>query len=118
MDKSERPQRAPLRGWFRQYVLGLGIGVLSSLYGLLALVLGRTVMPGFGAGNHVMTGWNGAAMAGAYLTGGLYLVLRWFLEKRLQSPKARGELHAVQVMLLVGFIATLVYVLLNFRATH
>jgi hypothetical protein len=99
------------RAWLKQYVVGLGLGGLSVLYGLFAFATGRTYMPAFTAHDAVLSGASADAMALAFISGGAYLFLRFFLERRLRKPSTRAQLYMVQVALLVGFIGALLYVL-------
>jgi len=46
----------PKSGWFRQYVIGLGVGTVSALYGLIALWWGHTFLPGLKGGTATVTG--------------------------------------------------------------
>lgn len=94
-------------------MLGLGVGAAASVYGVVALLMGRTFLPGLAGGNHTVRNRSGQALAAAYLLGGLYLVLRLYLERRMGRPKRRSWLYWVQSAILAGFIGALVYVLLN-----
>jgi hypothetical protein len=99
------------RTWLKQYLVGLGLGGLAVLYGLFALASGRAYMPGFTSRDAVLRGGSADAMALAFLSGGAYLFLRFFLEKRLRKTSSRAQVYMVQVALLVGFIGALLYVL-------
>lgn len=97
--------------WLKEYGLGLGLGPACIVYGLVALWLRHTFLPGLKGGNHTVTGIGGAVLAGAFLAGGLYLVSRFFLHLRCRSAARRAQLYAVEVVLLGALIASLVYVL-------
>jgi len=116
---SENPgQKKSSRRALKQYVLGLGIGSVAAFYGVVALAMGETFLPGLKAQGHMVTGRSSTAMALAYVLGGVYLVLRLFVEPRLGSEGARGRLYATQLPLLVGFIIALIYVLMHVGAVQ
>jgi hypothetical protein len=94
-------------------VFGLGLGVLAALYGLVAFAMGRTFLPGLPGEAHTVTGPGATALAGGYLAGGLYLLCRFFLQERLPPRDSRPSLYVLQNVLLAGFIACLVYLLVN-----
>jgi len=114
----EKNHRAPLRRVLREYVLGLGVGVLAALYGMVAMVMGRTFLPGYNAQGHMIAGASGTALAAAYLLGGIYLVLRLFVEPRTGSDGPRTRLYILQMPLLLGFIVALIYVLIHVGAVQ
>ncbi len=104
---------APERGggWFRCYVLGFGLGSAATLYGVLALLMGRTFLPGYHAAALLVKGGSALALALAYLTGGVYLLLRLFVERKAPAFTARSQVHLAQNALLGVFIAALAYTL-------
>ncbi|NLW50884.1 MAG: hypothetical protein GXY85_08610, partial [Candidatus Brocadiaceae bacterium] len=97
--------------WFRQYVIGLGVGTVSALYGLIALWWGHTFLPGLKGGTATVTGAHGAGLALGYTAGGLYLFCRFFLHGRLRSEGRRAQIYLVENVLLLVLIASLSYVL-------
>ena len=115
---AENRQNKPLRQVLRQYVLGLGVGTLAAVYGVVALLMGSTFLPGLRAQGHLITGRSGAALGAAYLLGGVYLLLRMFVEPRVRSDSSRGHLYVVQIPVLAGFIVALVYVLMHVGAVQ
>lgn len=98
-------------GWFCCYVLGLGLGSASALYGVLALLMGRTFLPGYHADALLVKGGSALALALAYLTGGVYLLLRLFVERKAPAFTARKQVYLAQNVLLGIFIAALAYTL-------
>jgi hypothetical protein len=52
-------------------------------------------------------------LAAGYLIGGIFLVIRLFLEKKAHSTGARANVYLLENVLLVGFIASMVYLLLS-----
>jgi hypothetical protein len=96
---------------FKEYGLGLGLGGACALYGLVALWLGHTYLPGLKGGNHTVAGKDGAVLAAAFIAGGLYLIARLFVHRRCHSEGRRAQVYLVEVVLLGGLIASLVYVL-------
>ena len=115
----ERKQKGLSRTeWFKRYVLGLGIGTAAMLYGVVAMVMGRTFLPGLKANGHTVKNLSGLALAAGYVLGGLYLLLRLYVEKRTGSVKGQWRLYWLENVILAGFIATLVYVLLNVGAVQ
>jgi hypothetical protein len=108
--------RRPQAGWFRRYVIGLGLGSAIAAYGAAALLTGRTFLPGYQVHSLLVHGRTGAALAAGYVSGGLYLVLRLFVEPRMTSRDRLRPLGMAQNGLLVVFIAALVYVLLHVTA--
>jgi hypothetical protein len=116
--REEQQDARPLRRVWRQYVLGLGVGGAAALYGLVALLMGRTFLPGLTAPGHMATGRSGLAMALAYLLGGLYLLVRLFLEARARTNETRARLYALEIPILAGFIAATVYVLMHMGAVQ
>jgi hypothetical protein len=108
---TEKKKHRSRKSWLKQYVVGLGLGGLSALYGVVALLTGRTYMPGFTARDAVLRGAPADAMALAFLCGGGYLFLRFFLERRLHKSASRAQIYMVQVALLMAFIGSLLFVL-------
>jgi len=104
--------------WFKRYVLGLAIGSAAALYGAVALLLGKTFLPGLPGSQHAVTGPSGYALAGGYLLGGSYLLVRFCLERALSWRGARPPLYALQNILIAGFVACLIYVLLHVGAAQ
>jgi len=102
--------------WVRQYVVGLAFGAAAAAYGVYALASGHAFLPGLKARNSMLHGAHGRAMAIAYLAGGLFLVCRFFFEARCRTAFARGQVYIVQNVLLVAFVAAVVYVLLSVSA--
>ena len=96
---------------FRHYVAGLGLGVAVMCYGLLALVTRHAFLPGLIGGNSTVSGSRGTGLALAYMSGGLYLVLRLFAQPRAKSAPAAGLLHHAQNAVLLVLIGSLLYVL-------
>jgi len=101
------------RGWFRAYVVGLGLGVLAAVYGVVALIAGKTFLPGYQVHSLLITGRPGRALALAYLAGGLYLLLRHYAEDRIRSEKLVRRAYSLQNGLLALLIACMVYALLH-----
>jgi len=104
-------------GWLKRYVLGLAVGPAAALYGVAALLVGRTFLPGLHGDSHTVAGASGRALAGGYLLGGAYLFVRFYLEKRLAAKRHAG-FYALENLLLAGFVAALVYVLLHVGAAQ
>jgi len=104
--------------WTKQYVIGLGVGIICTVYGLIALVVGKTFLPSLNRNNHMLRNRAGVALAVAYLTGGLFLIARLHLEKKTHIPRARANLYLLENALLIGFIGTLVYVLFHMGAAQ
>lgn len=100
-------------GWLKEYVVGLGVGTCATLYGLVALWIGHTFLPGLKGGNSTVAGAHAAGLAGAYVAGGLYLLCRFFLHRRCRREARRAQLYLVENVLLVLFIVALVYTLLQ-----
>lgn len=113
MDQPAENEPQTTREWIREYGLGLGLGGVLMLYGLIALAVGRTFLPGLHGNDHTIGGASGQALAGSYLIGGAYLFIRLFLEDRTGSEAARALLYALECLLLVGLIGSLIYVLLH-----
>jgi hypothetical protein len=111
--KEKRPEvpRGPRPSRFKEYVLGLVVGPLCAIYGLVALWMQQTFLPGLKGDGHTISGTRGAALATAYLTGGLYLLARLFIHHRCRSESARAQLYLAENVLLVLLIAALAYVL-------
>ncbi|MFW6457329.1 MAG: hypothetical protein ACOC0A_03460 [Planctomycetota bacterium] len=97
----------------REYGLGIGLGGLMALYGLIALVMGRTFLPSLHGNGHTIAGTSGQALAGAYLAGGVYLLLRLHMERNAKSDFSQRLIYWAECLLLLGLIALLVYVLLH-----
>jgi len=114
-DATEPEAGGGLRTWLRRYVLGFGLGAASALYGVFALMAGRAYLPSLRRGNSVVKGHHALAVAAAYLCGGLYLLLRFFLHERCRTRWARAQVYALEVLLLVLLIAALLFVLLYLR---
>jgi len=111
MRRRVQAKRESAPGWVKQYVLGLGFGAASAIYGLVALWTKHSFMPGLRGGNATVTGGHGAALAGAYIAGGLFVICRFFLHSRFRSHSARGRIYMAENFLLLVLIAALLYVL-------
>lgn len=119
-DEHNRQQAARgrdgLGGRLRTYVLGLGIGPAAALYGVLALLTRRTFLPGYQVQSLLVRGRPGMSLAIGYVSGGLYLFLRFYAERRVTAGRTAGQTYMAQNVLLVVFIAALVYALLHVGA--
>ena len=113
MDKDRRQPGSARLLWVKTYVLGWAVGVPATLYGIVALAMGRTFLPGRHAHELLVRGRSGLALAAAYTLGGAYLLVRCLLEGRVRSEKARTRLYALENGILLGFLAALIYVLLH-----
>jgi hypothetical protein len=113
MSEHSKQESPPGREWFWEYVVGLGLGGVAAFYGLVALAMGRTFLPGLHGNGHTVGGTSGRALAGSYLIGGLYLIIRLYLERRMEPGPSKSLLYLAQCLLLAGFIASLIYVLLH-----
>jgi len=118
MSNAEEQNGPSRRRVLKQYVIGLGIGSVAALYGLVALAVGRTFLPGLQGNGHTVAGASGRALAGAYLLGGLYLLLRLFIEPRTARDRPNALLYGLENLVLVGFIAALIYVLMHVGAVE
>jgi len=105
------PKTEPKRTSFREYVVGLGLGGASTLYGLVALWTQHSFLPGLKGGSPMLTGLHSAAIASVYISGGLYLILRFYVHERLRKPAGRRRAYLAENFLLVMLIAALAYVL-------
>ena len=118
MSEEKKPGGLSKAEWLKTYVVGLGLGTAAAVYGVVALVMGRTFLPGLKGGAHTVADRGGLALAGGYLLGGVYLLLRYHVEKRVGSAGARSPLYWLQNLLLIGFIAALIYVLMHVGTVH
>ena len=97
----------------KEYILGWTIGTAAGIYGLLALAIGRTFLPGLHGDRMTMGGRTGRVLALAYLSGGLFLLLRHVLEKRLKGEKRQLAAYWAENLCLALFIFAVIYVLLT-----
>ena len=111
-----KEERRP--GWFLRYVLGLGVGGACVLYGSVAFIMGRTFLPGLRLADLIVTNGSGRILAGAYLLGGLFLLLRFYARHGKQPVERRPWLYWLQNLTLAGFVGALGYVLFNVGAVH
>jgi len=111
MRRRTQPKHESRPNWVKQYVLGLGFGVASVVYGLVALWTKHAFLPGLKGGSSTASGAHGAALAAAYVAGGLFVVCRFFLHTRLRSRWAHRHLYLAENVLLLMLIAALLYVL-------
>jgi len=119
MNKQEKKAARVARwAWLKEYCIGVVAGTLCAAYGVIALFIGRTFLPGLKGNSHTLKDRSGAALASAYLVGGLYLVLRFYVEKRWHAPASRANLYLLENVLLIGFVAALVYVLFHMGVAH
>lgn len=107
----EPTRGATRRSWWA--LLWTLVGAGAAAYGIVALATGRTFLPGYHASRLLIGGHTGAALALGYLSGGLYMVVRHYLEGMVSSPEGRSHLYLIEKALLVAFIASLVYSLLH-----
>lgn len=117
-DRNRQSPRGPSR---RDYALGLGAGPILALYGLVAMLTGSAFLPGshsMGGGGHTVTGSNAFPLAAAYLSGGLYLTARFYLDRKFNSLEAHNHIHVLQIVLIGAFIASLIYVLVRVGAVQ
>jgi len=99
--------------WIKQHVIGLGLGVIFSVYGVIAVLTDRAFLPALQGEEHILTNTNGFALGGAYLAGGVFLLLRFYMEKKVHAQPSRANLYLVQNLVLIVLIAALAYVLLH-----
>ena len=118
MSEKHEQERLSRGEWFRRYVLGLGFGMVVALYGIVAMLMGETFLPGLKGNGHTIKNRSGVALAAAYVLGGAYLLLRLYIEKRMRLANGPRWLYWVENLILAGFIATLVYVLLRVGAVQ
>ena len=110
MDRDRSRQSCP-RPSRRDYALGLGLGPILAIYGLVAMLMGRAFLPGSHSRGLMITGDNAFALAAAYLCGGLYLTVRFYLDRKFDSPEAHSLIYILEIALIGAFIASLIYVL-------
>ena len=98
----ERKPRLSRADWFKEYVLGLAAGSAGAIYGIVAIIVGRTYLPSHwrGGGGRMVTGPAGFALALAYVAGGLYLVVHFFVDRRVHSVQAHNTLYVLRMALL------------------
>ncbi|MEF8788477.1 MAG: hypothetical protein V5A84_05360 [Planctomycetota bacterium] len=112
---SEKPQRW---AWFRRNVLGLALGAIAACYGIFALIVGETYLPGLAGNDHTLSDQTGTALAAGYLAGGLFLMLRLYVEERIGSEEGWKNLYLAQNVLLIALIACVGYVLFHVGSAH
>ncbi len=115
-DTSDKP--AGHWAWIRCYVFGLGLGAVAACYGIVALIIGETYLPGLAGNDPTLSDQTGTALAGGYLAAGLFLLLRLYLEERVSSEEGWKNLYFAQNVLLIALIACLGYVLLHVGSAH
>jgi hypothetical protein len=118
MSEEHEQRRLSRAEWFKRYVLGLGVGTAAALYGIVAMLMGQAFLPGLKGNGHTVKNRSGLALAAAYVLGGVYLLLRLYLEKRTGFADGPRWLYWLENLILAGFIATLVYVLLRVGAVQ
>ena len=107
--RAERDPRMSSADWFKEYVLGLAAGSAGAIYGIAAMMVGRTYLPGRWVGRgRMVTGPAGFALALAYVAGGLYLVVHFFVDRRVHSVQAHNGLYVLQLVLLAAFACGLI----------
>lgn len=111
MRRRAEPKAPPKRTWFREYAVGLGLGGACAAYGLFALWTQHSFLPGLKGGSPMLSGLHSAAVAGVYIFGGLYLILRFYVHERLRKPAGRRRAYLAENFLLMMLIAALAYVL-------
>ena len=97
-------------------MLGRVIGPVAAFYGVVALLMGKTFLPGYQVHALLIGGRPGTALAAGYLAGGIYLVLRFHVERRPMSESTGRHVYTAETLLLTVFIASLVYALLHVGA--
>ncbi len=98
----------------KKYIIGWGLGPMAAVYGLISLLVGRAFLPGLHGDNITLGGRGGAVLSLAYISGGVFLFLRLVIDKRQKSNAWQNILlYMVQNILLIVFIASLIYVLLR-----
>jgi hypothetical protein len=111
---SENDRKNGCEGDWKTWLLGYGLGPVAALYGVIAALMGKAFLPGYyHAQGLMLEGKSGLVLACTYFLGGVYLIARYALEGRVKSLPAQNALYGLQNLLLVGFIASLIYVLVN-----
>jgi hypothetical protein len=103
----------PYVAWVKRYVLGMILGPLCAAYGVTALLTGQAFLPGLQGGQLTVTGTNGQGLAVAYIAGGLYLFLRFFVHPLTRLDSTKAQIYLVENLLLIALIGSLVYTLLS-----
>ena len=116
MARETETERKP--GWLLRYAVGLALGALCAAYGVVALLMGRTFLPGLRAADLFIGNRSGRALAGAYLLGGLFLISRFYVRGGDEPAGERAWVYWLQNLLLGGFIGMLGYVLFNVGTLH
>jgi len=109
----ESPENAKHRSRLKEYVLGVAVGILGGVYGVYALMSGSTYIPGLQGGTATARGSHGVGAALVYLTGGVFLLFRFFVHPRCRSESARSQVYLLENLLLIAFIGSALYVLLR-----
>jgi len=110
---SRTPGTEDSRTPWKEYGIGLALGLSLALYGIYALMSGSTYLPGLRGGTATVHGSHGVGAAVMYLGGGIYLLVRFFVHTRVRSESTRSQLYLLEVLLLIVFIASAFYVLWN-----
>ncbi len=97
----------------KEYILGWTLGAAAAAYGLIAMLTGRAFIPGLHGGDLTLGGRGGTSLALAYMSGGVFLLIRFVLEKRAKNRPGQTALYMAENMLLLVFIAALVYMLVR-----
>ncbi len=109
----ESTEEKSTQGWVKEYIVGLGLGTGAALYGIYSLFAGSTYMPGLRGGTTSVHGSHGVGAAIMYLAGGLFLVMRFFVHRRCRLEATRSQVYLLENVLLVVFVGSAFYVLLN-----
>jgi len=99
--------------FIKHYILGWTLGLTASVYGLAALLAGRAFFPGLHGPNLTVDGRGGLVMAVTYLSGGLFLLFRLVVEKRVETRTWRTVTYVAENILLLALIASMIYVLIK-----
>ena len=102
----------------KKYGFGLALGWAATLYGVIALLVGKTYLPGLAGNDHTLSDQTGTALAGGYLAGGLFLILRLYVEDRVNTENGWKNIYFVENALLLALIGCLAYVLLHVGSAH
>jgi len=113
MADAGRQKSSSAPGWFARHVVGLGLGGVCAVYGVIALLMGRTFLPGLRKDTLLIGNRSGLALAASYLLGGMFLILRFYPRAGAAPARSTPWLYWAQNLLLTGLLGALVYVLVR-----
>jgi hypothetical protein len=102
---------SPTEERLKMWLVGVGLAMVPSIYGVVCLVIGKTQLAGRWGEAVELTGAAGKALALAFIFGGVMIHAHWFWGLH---PRLEGFSPPLKALALIGFIVCLGYTVIRF----